>query len=148
MAYEALGRGKEIFSALADRTRIRIVRLLYAAEEPTLGEMAEALSQSYNIDSTFYCEEATVCELVDALRLPQYSVSRHLSILRNAGIVRERREGVWKYYSIISLQESFAGKILALSLTGLNEKILERDLLLFRKRLALRVNGKCVIGFD
>ena len=124
MKYESLSRGEEIFRALADRTRIRIVRLLFTGRE------------------------ATVCELVDALRLPQYSVSRHLSILRHAKIVGERREGAWRYYSIIPKLESFAGRIIALIESGLNEENLETDLILFKNRLALRVDGKCVIGFD
>lgn len=123
-AYEPLCKGEEVFRALADQTRIRIVRLL------------------------FICGEAAVGELVDALRLPQYSVSRHLSILRHAGIVSERREGVWRYYSIVPKPESFAGRVLSLTESGLNEEILETDLSLFKKRLALRVDGKCVVGID
>jgi ArsR family transcriptional regulator len=35
-----------------------------------------------------------------ALDLPQSTVSRHLSYLRNAGLVDDRRQGVWMYYMI------------------------------------------------
>lgn len=122
--YESLKRCEEVFRALADQTRLRIVRLLFLGDE------------------------LTVCELVDALRVPQYSVSRHLSILRHARIVGERREGAWRYYSILPKPESFTGKLLALIESNLSEELLETDLILFKKRLALRVDGKCVVGTD
>ena len=65
----------EVFKALADETRIRIVRLL---------------------SSRPLC----VCHLVDALAEPQYKISRHLGILKRAGLVIDRRAGTWMHYSI------------------------------------------------
>jgi len=44
--------------------------------------------------------ELCVCHLVDALKLPQSTVSRHLSVLRHAGLVQTRREGKWMYYAV------------------------------------------------
>ena len=41
-----------------------------------------------------------VCHLTDALQLPQSTVSRHLGLLRHAGLVSIRREGKWVYYSL------------------------------------------------
>jgi ArsR family transcriptional regulator len=124
IAYESLKRAEVIFRALADQTRLRIVRILFVGGE------------------------STVCELVDALQLPQYSVSRHLSILRHANIVNERREGAWRYYSTLVKPESFAGKLLTIIESNLSEEQLEADLILYKKRLALRVDGKCVVGTD
>lgn len=59
-----------IHKALADKTRWRLFRLLVLA-------------------GRFVCE----CELVDALRKPQYTVSRASSVLRAAGLAEESRRG-------------------------------------------------------
>ena len=64
-----------LFKALGDETRLRIVALL------SHGELC-------------------VCHLEEALRLPQPNVSRHLGILRAAGVVEPRREGSWVYYRL------------------------------------------------
>lgn len=42
--------------------------------------------------------ETCVCHLTDALELPQSTVSRHLAVLRHAGLVTTRRDGKWMYY--------------------------------------------------
>lgn len=64
------------FQSLDDATRLRILALLL--EE---GELC-------------------VCDLVAVLQLPQSTVSRHLSLLKNAGWLKDRREGVWIHYSL------------------------------------------------
>ncbi|MFX8278073.1 metalloregulator ArsR/SmtB family transcription factor, partial [Acinetobacter baumannii] len=45
-------------------------------------------------------KEVCVCELVDSLEVPQYHVSRHWKELRNARLLRARRDGRWVYYSL------------------------------------------------
>jgi ArsR family transcriptional regulator, arsenate/arsenite/antimonite-responsive transcriptional repressor len=65
-----------MFQSLDDPTRLRIVALLL--EE----------------------DELCVCDLVAVLQLPQSTVSRQLSLLKTAGWLKDRREGVWIYYSI------------------------------------------------
>lgn len=64
-----------IFKTLADETRLRILALLS-------------------------CGELCVCDLVAVLGLPQSTVSRHLATLRHAGLVDDRRQGVWMYYRL------------------------------------------------
>jgi ArsR family transcriptional regulator len=64
-----------LFKALGDETRLRIVALL------SHGELC-------------------VCHLEEALNLSQPNVSRHLAILRMAGVVDHRREGSWVYYRL------------------------------------------------
>ncbi|HET6899191.1 MAG TPA: metalloregulator ArsR/SmtB family transcription factor [Vicinamibacteria bacterium] len=64
-----------LFKALGDETRLRIVALL------SHGELC-------------------VCHLEAALRLAQPNVSRHLGLLRMAGVVEHRREGSWVYYRL------------------------------------------------
>lgn len=65
-----------MFQSLDDQTRLRLLALLLEA-----GELC-------------------VCDLVAVLRLPQSTVSRQLSILKNAGWLRDRRVGAWKHYFV------------------------------------------------
>jgi ArsR family transcriptional regulator len=65
----------KIFKALSDETRLRILALLQDGE-------------------------LCVCDLMAALELPQSTVSRHLATLRHAGLVDDRRRGVWMFYSL------------------------------------------------
>jgi ArsR family transcriptional regulator len=44
--------------------------------------------------------ELCVCEMAAALDAPEYKVSRHLSVMRSAGLVEARREGTWMYYKL------------------------------------------------
>jgi ArsR family transcriptional regulator len=44
--------------------------------------------------------ELCVCELVAALDLPQPKVSRHLAVLREVGVLADRREAQWVLYSL------------------------------------------------
>jgi DNA-binding transcriptional ArsR family regulator len=44
--------------------------------------------------------ESCVCDLIEHLNIPQPSVSYHLKRLRDAGLVRPRRQAQWVYYSI------------------------------------------------
>jgi ArsR family transcriptional regulator len=62
--------------ALADATRLRILVLL-------LGH-----------------DELCVCELTEALALPQPKISRHLAVLREAGMLLDRRAGLWIHYRL------------------------------------------------
>ena len=64
-----------VFKALADTTRLRILKLLDV-------------------------REMCVCEVMIALDLTQPTASHHLKILENAGLVKSRKEGKWVYYSL------------------------------------------------
>ncbi len=44
--------------------------------------------------------EMCVCEIMDGLKLSQPAVSHHMKILKQAGLVRDRRQGKWVYYSL------------------------------------------------
>jgi ArsR family transcriptional regulator len=45
--------------------------------------------------------EVCVCELVPLFDLSQPTVSHHLRVLREAGIVASKRQGVWAYYYVV-----------------------------------------------
>jgi ArsR family transcriptional regulator len=64
------------FRALGDETRLRILELLATGER-------------------------TVSELQHGIEVGQSLMSHHLRILREAGIVADRREGRWVYYGIV-----------------------------------------------
>jgi ArsR family transcriptional regulator len=64
-----------LFKALGDETRLRILKLLEK-------------------------KELCVCEIEQALEIAQSRASRHLGILREAGLVRDRREGPWVVYRL------------------------------------------------
>jgi len=44
--------------------------------------------------------EICVCDLTEALELPQSTISRHLGLLRHAGLVSARRDGKWMHYRL------------------------------------------------
>jgi len=66
----------QFFQLLSDETRLRCLLLMQQQ-----GELC-------------------VCELVHALGVIQPKVSRHLAMLRDAGIVDDRRQGQWIYYQL------------------------------------------------
>ena len=64
-----------IFKALSDENRIRILKLLQSGEK-------------------------CACVLLDNLRITQPTLSHHMKILCDAGVIVGRKEGKWMYYSI------------------------------------------------
>jgi len=64
------------FNVLSDETRLEMLWLL------------------------FNHREICVCDFMAALEITQSKASRHLSTMRHAGLVLDRREGTWSYYSL------------------------------------------------
>jgi ArsR family transcriptional regulator len=87
--------------ALSDETRLRILKLLEQGE-------------------------LCVCEIVAAFDAGQPRVSFHLAALRNAGLVKDRREGKWMYYRIDD-SDLFKRFLLLSVLERIPEKILKED---------------------
>jgi ArsR family transcriptional regulator len=114
-----------VFQALADPTRIRIVRVLAATDE-----------------------EACLCELVDSLHEPQYKLSRHLKILRQAGILAAEKEGRFLYHRLVA-RPPYLAKLHS-ALRGLPDRNgrFSGDLRRFRERMRLRDSGRCRIGIQ
>ena len=56
--------------------------------------------------------ELCVCDLVEILRIPQPTISRHLSYLRRAGLVTVRQERSWNYYALTPARSAFHTKLL------------------------------------
>ncbi len=93
--------------------------------------------------------ELCVCELVDALLMAQYEVSRHLARLKRVGLVVDRREGLWAYYSIpkSAWQDALLAEFLDLVRHERDTAGARRgDAVRLAKRLSMRTAGRCVIG--
>lgn len=71
-----LDRAVVLFHALSDSTRLSILEMLRGGEQ-------------------------CVCDLQSALDAAQSRLSFHLRVLKEAGLVEDRREGRWAYYSIV-----------------------------------------------
>ena len=80
-------RVDSMFRAFSDETRLRIMRLLH---------------------------DGALCvgDLVDILRAPQPTVSRHLAYLRRTGFVETRQHGLWMFYELAPAQNALHGKLL------------------------------------
>ncbi|MGN1190616.1 MAG: ArsR/SmtB family transcription factor [Candidatus Ornithospirochaeta sp.] len=65
----------KVFKALCDERRLKILELLQDGEK-------------------------CACVLIESLNMPQSSLSYHMGILCDSGIVEGREEGKWTYYSI------------------------------------------------
>ncbi len=89
---------EEFFLALADATRLRLLNLMRERE--------------VNVNS-----------FVEILGESQPKISRHLAVLRNAGIVELRREGKWIHYKIAQPKDEFAALVLRDALDWLNSQV-------------------------
>lgn len=98
-----------LFSALSHEIRLRSLLLMQAE-----GELC-------------------VCELTHALGLSQPMISRHLALLREAGLVIDRRAGVWIYYAINPQLPDWSKAVLATTAEGvLNQPPYSTDLAALR----------------
>ena len=116
---------EEIFQALADETRLRIIRLMV-----TTGE------------------ESCLCELVDGLLEPSYKLSRHLKILRQAGLLASHKEGRWVYHRLVKESVYMAQLFFTVQALPDSDGIYSADLERFQERLCLREGGRCQIGIQ
>lgn len=76
---EAVKRTALVFKALADPNRLRLLSMVKAGESG----------------------ESCVCDLTEPLALGQPTVSHHLKILVDAGLLHREKRGTWAYYSVV-----------------------------------------------
>lgn len=115
----------ELFKALSDDTRVRIMKLLSSFKKPIC-----------------------VCEIVDSLKLPQYLISRHLNIMRRAGLVEDSRDGTWVSYSVPHQPMPLVLQLIEAIGECLEGPVFEEDYQRLKLRFRLREKGRCVIGYD
>lgn len=78
--------------------------------------------------------ELCVCELMYALELSQPKISRHLAMLRDAGLVLDRRQGQWIYYQIHPALTDWMREVIdSLGQNGEVESVFKKDLVLLNK---------------
>ncbi len=77
--------------------------------------------------------ELCVCEVVAALDLPQPKVSRHLAVMRDAGLLRDRRDAQWVLYALSPDMPAWISATIRAAVTGVeNDPLHNKD----SKRLA------------
>ncbi|MDD2857924.1 MAG: metalloregulator ArsR/SmtB family transcription factor [Candidatus Nanopelagicales bacterium] len=69
----------QLLKAVADPARLQLISLLRSTD----------------------AHEACVCDLTDALGLSQPTVSHHLKVLTDAGLLQRERRGTWAWFSIV-----------------------------------------------
>lgn len=85
-----------VFKALADPARLRLLSLIAAQPD----------------------HEACNCELIEPLGLSQPTVSHHLRVLHDAGLLARERRGQWTYYRIVPGQMAAMRSALEPSASG------------------------------
>lgn len=115
---DAMRELSDIFKALGDETRLSIMALLLEH-----GELC-------------------VCDIEQALGVTQSKTSRHLRYLLHAGLVQDRREGVWVHYGLPKFRDdtrrAIKRALKAVLKPGLTDELNAR----FNKLCC--VDGKCV----
>ena len=86
-----------VFRAFCDENRLMILEMLQTGEK-------------------------CACHLLDQMNISQSTLSHHMKILCESGIVVSRKEGKWTYYSISSEGSEYAVELLK-QLTEVNIKI-------------------------
>jgi len=94
----------KVFKALSDVSRIRILKMLEI-------------------------RPLCVCEITDILELATSTVSKHLSILRDAGFIMDEKVGKWVYYRLNqSRTDTYADQLIPLLGKWLpNDKTVQKD---------------------
>jgi len=91
-----------VFKALSEETRLRIVKLLEHGE-------------------------LCVCDIVAALDMIQPKVSFHLAVLKEAGLIKDRKQGKWTHYSIAD-SDMFRRFLLLSTLERISAKTVSEDI--------------------
>ena len=92
-----------VMKALSDPNRVRVLKILQAGE-------------------------LCVCEIKEVLGLAQSTVSKHMKILEDAGLVEKNRQGTWMIYSLADGSESVYAETMLIKLNDWldNDKELDR----------------------
>jgi ArsR family transcriptional regulator len=111
-----------VFKALSDKTRLKIMWLLN------------------NIDS-----KATVSEIIDVVGESQYNVSRHLQLLKSAGLVSEAKDGRWVFYSLLPAKSEFQKSIKA-AVLSIPQELMKEEIKKCHEKISMRQNNKDIIA--
>lgn len=112
----------DVFKALSDLTRLKMMWLLLS------------------IDS-----KISVSEIIEVLKVSQYNVSKHLKILKKAGLIYEKKEGRWTFYHYRG-STGYFDDMVKQAVLAIPGDLMINEVNRCKKRLYLRVDGKCVIA--
>lgn len=109
-----------ITRALSDETRVRVLMMLSGGE-------------------------LCLCQIIEILKLAPSTVSKHMSILRQAGLVETRKEGRWIYYRLTDSKNRPANEILKWLKKHLeNDRKVLADVKQLRKTLKMSKDRLCL----
>ena len=91
--------------------------------------------------------ELCVCQITEVLKLASSTVSAHLKELKLAGLVSERKDGRWVYFTLIEDESARAWTTAALSPLA-NDPQIEADDRLVAELRRLPVEDLCRVGFE
>jgi DNA-binding transcriptional ArsR family regulator len=91
----------------------KIVEVLKAVSDPT----------RLRILMSLYDKELCVCQIVALIELASSTISKHISILKHAGLINSRKDGRWIYYSM----NKDAGNVINHRLNDMLNSILAYD---------------------
>jgi ArsR family transcriptional regulator len=104
-----------VFKALSDETRLKMLKIMGKGE-------------------------ICVCDLVSVLNVSQPKISFHLNVLREAGLIKDRRQGKWIHYSIND-SDMFKRFLMLSVLERISDEEMNKDFIRLKKVLA--VKNKC-----
>jgi ArsR family transcriptional regulator len=106
------------------------IRQAKAMADPTRTRMLKLLEK----------RELCVCDIMDIMELGQSTASKHLGILRTAGLVESRKDGTWSYYRLSDRTRDGNRDFLRFLASHLNDDAqIKKD----RRLLAKRKPGSC-----
>jgi len=111
-----------VFKALSDTTRLKIMWLLFTVDL-----------------------KVSVSEIIDVLGESQCNVSKHLKVLKNAGLIYEKKEGRWSFYYYLENDNKFH-KYIQDAILQIPKDYMKDEVIRCKKRLDMRVDGKCVLN--
>jgi ArsR family transcriptional regulator len=114
-----MGKLASYFKGLADENRLRILSLLFHGE---------------------LCG----CDIQHVLNTSQSTVSRHLSYLKNAGLIRDRRAGYRVYYRLVQFEDPETSELFQyLVMAFAKDKVLKADMKKLREAIK---GGACTVS--
>jgi ArsR family transcriptional regulator len=115
-----MNRIAKSFKALSDESRLRILGIILRSAE------------------------LCVCDIEYVMGFTQTKVSRHLNYLKNAGLVEDRRQGLWMLYRVAKPQDQARRKLLEYVKSVLESDPVARE---DARRLEESINGGCCTGY-
>lgn len=106
-----------IFKALSDETRLRILKI-------------------------FEKGEICVCDLVSVLNMSQPKISFHLNVLKEAGLIKDRKQGKWVHYGING-SDIFRRFLLLSAMEKIPDKTMAEDFSRLKKVMTVKNNNRC-----